>query len=66
MKQKVADLESEITSLKDSLDRMTIQSNLLTKYSDGLFSAGKDANTADLLDDKTIGNFDYLSQSQIV
>ena len=56
LKQKVASLKTEIKLLKDRQDRVSAQTNLLTTYSDGLFSAGKDTNTADLLDVKTIGN----------
>lgn len=55
LKQKVSDLQSEISLLSDSQERVSAQTNLLTKYSDGLLSAGKHANTADLLDVKTIG-----------
>ena len=55
LKQKVSDLQNEISSLNDSQERISAQSNLLTKYSDGLLSAGRQANTADLLDVKTIG-----------
>lgn len=55
LKQKAASLRSEIASLDNQLSRLSVQNNLLTKYSDGLFSAGKEANTADLLDIKTIG-----------
>ena len=56
LKQKVAELQREISLLKDRQERVSAQTNLLTNYSDGLFAAGKNANTADLLDDKTIGN----------
>ena len=56
LKQKVAELQREISLLKDRQERVSAQTNLLTNYSDGLFAAGKSANTADLLDDKTIGN----------
>lgn len=55
LKQKVEDLKREIGSFKDSRDRLSVQTNLLNQYSDGLFSAGKEANTADLLDVKTVG-----------
>lgn len=55
LKQKVADLKYEIKTLDDQKLRLTAQNGLLGKYSDGLFSAGQEASTADLLDVNTIG-----------
>ena len=55
LKQKVSDLEKEMSSLDSQLERLKIQEKLLTDYSRGLFAAGKEASTADLLDEKTIG-----------
>ncbi len=55
LKEKVTDLKSKVGSLNDQLARISAQSDLLSKYSNGLFSAGGQANTADLLDVKTIG-----------
>ena len=55
LKQKISDFEKELSSLENQLERLKVQEKLLTDYSRGLFSAGKEASTADLLDDKTIG-----------
>lgn len=55
LKRKVSDLQSELSCLEAELSRLAVQTNLLAKYSDGLFSAGSEAHTSDLLDEITIG-----------
>ena len=55
LKQKVSDIKKEVISLDKQLERLGVQEKLLMDYSNGLFSAGKEASTADLLDVKTIG-----------
>lgn len=55
LRKKVADIETKIGSMDNQLARLSAQSKLLTTYSNGLIKAGKDANTSDLLEVKTIG-----------
>ena len=60
LKQNVTDLKTELSAVKGQLERFSVQESLLTKYSDGLFSAGSEAHTCDLLDDSTIGKYSWL------
>lgn len=55
LKAKREELGNSIEAVKQQLERLQSQNNLLTQYSSGLFSAGKDATTSDLLDHTTIG-----------
>ena len=55
LKEKSEELKAQISSVDDQLARVNVQTNLLAKYSGGLLDAGRDADTLDLLDIKTIG-----------
>ena len=55
LKEKCEELSHSIRTFKQQLERLQSQNTLLEQYSSGLFSAGKDATTSDLLDQATIG-----------
>ena len=55
LKEKREELRNSITTNEQQLERLQSQSTLLEQYSSGLFTAGKDATTSDLLDHTTIG-----------
>ena len=57
LKQRIALLTAELKSVQQQAERVSSQRELLEKYSTGLFAAGASANSADLLDDKTIGEW---------
>ena len=58
LKAKVQELHASIMTLQQQQERTQSQIDLLGQYSSGLFSAGKDATTSDLLDHTTIGEED--------
>ena len=58
LKQQSEELRVQISSMVDQLARVSMQINLLIKYSGGLLNAGGEANTSDLLDIKTIGKME--------
>ena len=60
LKEKAEELKNALATLEQQIARVGSQKNLLTQYSDGLFSAGKDANTSDLLDSRTMGKRNRL------
>ena len=60
LKEKREELQSSIKAVQQQLERLQSQSNLLTQYSSGLFTAGKDTTTSDLLDHTTIGTYDFF------
>ncbi len=55
LKEKIKAAEERKEKTKQQMDRMTAQIELFDKYSTGLFSAGGQTTTNDLLDQKTIG-----------
>ena len=55
LKEKCEELRNSITTIEQQLERLQSQNTLLEQYSSGLFSAGRDATTSDLLDQATIG-----------
>ena len=55
LKEKRTELQNSIKNVEQHIERLKSQDTLLTQYSSGLFSAGKDATTSDLLDQTTIG-----------
>ena len=55
LKEKRTELQNSIKNTEQHIERLKSQDTLLTQYSSGLFSAGKDATTSDLLDQTTIG-----------
>lgn len=55
LKEKCEELRNSIRTTEQQLERLQSQNTLLEQYSSGLFSAGKDATTSDLLDQTTIG-----------
>ncbi len=55
IKEKIKAAEGRQKETKQQVDRMTAQIELFDKYSTGLFSAGGQTTTNDLLDHKTIG-----------
>lgn len=61
LKEKRRELQSSIKDTEQNIERLKSQDTLLTQYSSGLFSAGKDATTSDLLDQTTIGEINFKS-----
>ena len=59
LKEKREELQNSIKTVEQQRGRLQSQSTLLTQYSSGLFSAGKDTTTSDLLDHTTIGTSDH-------
>lgn len=55
LKEKRTELQNSIKNAEQHIERLKSQDTLLTQYSSGLFSAGKNATTSDLLDQTTIG-----------
>ena len=55
LKEKIKDLKRDIQAVDQQGMRVESQKLLLTKYSNGLFAAGGETTTSDLLDHKTIG-----------
>ncbi len=55
IKEKIKAAEGRQKETKQQVDRMTAQIELFDRYSTGLFSAGGQTTTNDLLDHKTIG-----------
>ena len=55
LREKIKKLQDRTTDNEKKKTRVTAQTDLLEKYSKGLFDAGQKANTSDLLDVKTIG-----------
>jgi FtsZ-binding cell division protein ZapB len=59
LKEKRSELQNSIKNTEQHIERLRSQDSLLAQYSSGLFSAGKDATTSDLLDQTTIGRVNY-------
>ena len=55
LQAKGKELAGSLSSLQQQKARIDSQIELLSQYSTGLFTAGKDASTSDLLDQTTIG-----------
>ena len=55
LREKVQGLTSSMRTVQQQQERVQSQIELLGQYSSGLFTAGKDATTSDLLDQTTIG-----------
>lgn len=54
--EKIKVAEKRKVETKQQVDRLNDQMKLFEKYSTGLFAAGSETTTNDLLDQKTIGN----------
>lgn len=59
LKEKRTELQNSIKNAEQHIERLKSQDTLLTQYSSGLFSAGENATTSDLLDQTTIGEIRF-------
>ena len=62
LEQRIADTNTTREVLVQKMSRLKSQKELLNKYSSGLFAAGGQAKTADLLDPQTIGTSVSIGQ----
>ncbi len=60
LREKIKEAEKRKVETMHQIERLTTQTKLFEDYSNGLFTAGGETTTNDLLDQKTIGKLFLL------